>query len=83
MISARPTKWQWQDSAVIVEGKEARPYIKYHHEVVEDGQDRIHMAFTDGHPRDVPTNAIYYACLENGHLKRGTICYFMLLKVEK
>ena len=30
------------------------------------------MAFTDGHPRDVPTNAIYYACLHEDHLKKGT-----------
>ena len=30
------------------------------------------MAFTDGHPRDVPTNAIYYACLQEDHLKKGT-----------
>jgi len=30
------------------------------------------MAFTDGHPRDVPTNAIYYACLmQNGNLVKA------------
>ena len=33
--------------------------------------DKIHMAFTDGHPRDVTTNSIYYACLDENSLTKG------------
>ncbi len=39
-----------------------RPYVKYY----SDGQSRIHMVFTDGHPRVEPTNSVYYAYYENG-----------------
>ncbi len=39
-----------------------RPYVKY----TSDGKSRIHMVFTDGHPRDEPTNSVYYAYYENG-----------------
>ncbi len=38
-----------------------RPYVKYY----SDGKSRIHMVFTDGHPRDEPTNSVYYAYYEN------------------
>ena len=39
-----------------------RPYVKY----FSDGDSKIHIVFTDGHPRDEPTNSIYYAYYENG-----------------
>lgn len=39
-----------------------RPYVKYH----SDGKSRIHLMFTDGHPRVEPTNSVYYAYYENG-----------------
>ena len=39
-----------------------RPYVKY----FSDGQSRIHILFTDGHPRVEPTNSVYYAYYENG-----------------
>lgn len=39
-----------------------RPYVKYY----SDGQSKIHIVFTDGHPRDEPTNSVYYACYEDG-----------------
>ncbi len=39
-----------------------RPYVKY----FSDGQSKIHMIFTDGHPRNEPTNSVYYAYYENG-----------------
>jgi hypothetical protein len=38
---------------------------------------RVHMAFTDGHPRNEPTNSIYYAYIENNHLYRGQYSYTM------
>ncbi|MCX7046625.1 MAG: BNR-4 repeat-containing protein [Candidatus Sumerlaeota bacterium] len=39
-----------------------RPYMKY----VSNGVNRIHYAFTNGHPRDEPTNSIYHLYYENG-----------------
>lgn len=44
-----------------------RPYVKYH----SDGQSKIHMVFTDGHPRVEPTNSVYYAYYENGKFHRA------------
>ena len=38
-----------------------RPYLK----VASNNTNRIHFAFTDGHPRNEPTNSIYYARYEN------------------
>jgi hypothetical protein len=39
-----------------------RPYVKYY----SDGVSKIHFIFTDGHPRDEPTNSVYYAYYEKG-----------------
>ena len=39
-----------------------RPYVKYY----SDGKSKIHIIFTDGHPRIEPTNSVYYAYYENG-----------------
>ena len=39
-----------------------RPYVKYY----SDGKDRIHITFTDGHPRNEDLNAVYYAYYEKG-----------------
>ncbi|MCT4645713.1 MAG: BNR repeat-containing protein [Carboxylicivirga sp.] len=44
-----------------------RPYVKYH----SNGESKIHMVFTDGHPRNEPTNSVYYACYENGAFYRA------------
>ena len=38
-----------------------RPYTK----ISGDSKSRIHIAFTDGHPRNEPTNSIYYLRYEN------------------
>ncbi|MFR9502989.1 MAG: BNR-4 repeat-containing protein [Rikenellaceae bacterium] len=38
-----------------------RPYTK----VFSDGEDKIHLAVTDGHPRDEKRNSIYYFTLRN------------------
>jgi len=39
-----------------------RPYAKY----FSDGKSKIHIVFTDGHPRNEPNNSVYYACYEKG-----------------
>jgi len=45
-----------------------RPYVKY----FSDGKSRIHIVFTDGHPRDEPTNSVYYVYYENGAFYKVT-----------
>ena len=47
--------------------KDNRPYVKYY----SDGQSRIHMTFTDGHPRKEKTNSVYYAYYEKGAFWRA------------
>jgi hypothetical protein len=44
-----------------------RPYVKY----FSDGSDRIHLLFTDGHPRNEPHNSVYYACYRAGAFWRA------------
>jgi rhamnogalacturonyl hydrolase YesR len=39
-----------------------RPYAKY----ASNGKDRIHFLFTDGHPRNEPSNNVYYMCYRAG-----------------
>lgn len=52
----------WGPGRVLISPKETyknqRPYLKY----ASNNKDRIHLAFTNGHPRREPTNGIYYAC---------------------
>lgn len=44
-----------------------RPYVKY----ASDGDARVHLTFTDGHPRNEPTNSVYYAYYEGGGFYRA------------
>jgi hypothetical protein len=39
-----------------------RPYAQY----ASNGKDRIHLLFTDGHPRNEPSNSVYYVCYRGG-----------------
>lgn len=56
----------WSKSKVFITNypfdKNNRPYVKY----FSDGDSKIHIVFTDGHPRDEPTNSVYYAYYEHG-----------------
>ncbi|MBC8125842.1 MAG: BNR-4 repeat-containing protein [Gloeobacteraceae cyanobacterium ES-bin-144] len=56
----------WQPSQVVFSmpnsPKGNRPYAKY----TSNGKDRIHMLFTDGHPRNESTNNVYYVCYRDG-----------------
>ena len=74
-LSKKPNSWKWAPSIEVIVGNAARPYIKFEHEITDSAEtdDRIHMAFTDGHPRDVPTNSIYYACLDGDKLIKGKV----------
>jgi hypothetical protein len=60
----------WSTGQIVVRGSEEdrnnRPYLK----VWGDGQNCVHLAFTDGHPHNEPANAIYYLRYENGTFRR-------------
>ncbi len=45
-----------------------RPYVK----VCNNGKDRIHIAFTDGHPRNEMQNSIHYICYRNGQFETAS-----------
>jgi hypothetical protein len=55
----------------LIAGPGERPYIKY----VSDGATTIHIAFTQGHPRNEPTNSIYYMRYSQGSFYKadGTV----------
>lgn len=62
----------WSPSRILIQqqGREAediRPYLK----VVSDGDSTIHFAFTNGHPRNEPTNSVYYMAYKNGILHKA------------
>jgi hypothetical protein len=49
------------------ENGSVRPYLK----VVSDGRASIHLAFTDGHPRNEPTNSVYYLRYAAGEFRKA------------
>ena len=54
----------WSDEKVIISRNpfdpNNRPYVKY----ASDGKSRIHLIFTDGHPRVEPNNSVYHCYYE-------------------
>jgi hypothetical protein len=52
----------WSPARMLIGSNQARPYVK----VVSNGVDKIHFAFTDGHPRDALNNNIYYFYYHRG-----------------
>jgi hypothetical protein len=61
----------WSPGREVVRRKGAgsanRPYVK----IASNDRDRIHMVFTDGHPRDEARNSVYYACYRDGAFHRA------------
>ncbi|HEY2945716.1 MAG TPA: BNR-4 repeat-containing protein, partial [Vicinamibacteria bacterium] len=63
----------WKTGGVVIDVPAAfrhRPYVKY----VSDAQDTVHLAYTEGHPRDFD-NSLYHAFYRKGALHRsdGTV----------
>jgi hypothetical protein len=56
MMSSKDEGKTWNTPVKMIGGPGLRPYVKY----VSDGDSSIHIAFTDGHPRNEATNSIYY-----------------------
>ncbi len=60
----------WSPAQTLIRSDEAtavRPYVK----VASNNRDEIHLAFTDGHPRDEPQNSIYYLKYAGGEFTRA------------
>jgi hypothetical protein len=60
----------WAEARTLIasdDDSNVRPYTKF----ASDSRERIHVAFTDGHPRNEPTNSIYYACYRNGAFRKA------------
>ncbi len=53
-----------------------RPYLK----MDSDGQGRILLAFTDGHPRNEPTNSIYFASFDGERFRKADGTEFSTLE---
>ncbi len=55
----------WTKSNVFISkyplSRKNRPYVKYY----SDGISKIHIVFTDGHPREEKNNTVYYTFLQN------------------
>lgn len=63
---AKSTDWgkTWLEARPVFVGSGgmARPYAQY----ASNDKDRIHLLFTDGHPRNEKWNSVYYACYRDG-----------------
>lgn len=66
MISSDDNGITWNSQRVIISPTKFdpnnRPYVKYY----SDGKSKVHMIYTDGHPRVEPTNSVYYCYYEKG-----------------
>lgn len=71
MITSTDGGQTWSDPQVVITSPELdtnnRPYVKYH----SNGESRIHLVFTDGHPAVEPTNSVYYCYYEKGAFWRA------------
>lgn len=60
----------WTQGKIFIEPPDAkyqRPYVK----VNSNGKDKIHFAFTNGHPRQKAKNSIYYAEYHDGAFNKA------------
>jgi BNR repeat-containing family member len=65
-FSTSPDGLAWAPAQVLIRVPGQRPYVK----VFSDGGDSIHVAFTDGHPRETATS-LYYARYTGGGWQRA------------
>lgn len=56
----------WSKPYLLIRVNGHRPYVKY----ADNGRDRIDFLFTDGHPRNQPTNNVYHMYYSQGNFYR-------------
>lgn len=70
MVASDDNGKSWHSPRVIISPSEFdpnnRPYVKYY----SDGISKVHLVYTDGHPRNEPNNAVYYCYYEKGAFYR-------------
>ncbi|MBX3097762.1 MAG: BNR-4 repeat-containing protein, partial [Fimbriimonadaceae bacterium] len=62
----------WSKGQILVSPKGDSPGNRPYTKIAGDGDSRIHIAFTDGHPRNEPTNSIYYIKYERDAIRSST-----------
>jgi BNR repeat-containing family member len=66
-VATRTPSGRWGPGRELIRSSGQRPYLK----VAGNGSNTIGIAFTNGHPRDVPTS-LYYADYRNGSLWKAS-----------
>lgn len=61
----------WTKGRIVVSPESEDPNNRPYTKLFSDGKSRIDLAFTDGHPRNEPTNSIYFARYEKGSFRRA------------
>lgn len=61
----------WSKGKIVVTPEDESPANRPYMKVAGDGRSVVHLAFTDGHPRNEPTNSIYYARYERGSFRHA------------
>lgn len=66
LIISEDNGLNWSEKYVVISDNPFtpgnRPYVNYY----SDGNSKIHLVFTDGHPRVEPLNSVYYCYYEKG-----------------
>ncbi|HEV3378807.1 MAG TPA: BNR-4 repeat-containing protein [Thermoleophilaceae bacterium] len=58
---------EWSEAKNLIHLPNERPYVKY----ASDGQDTIHVAYTNAHPNEFGDVNIYYARVRDGMIERA------------
>ncbi len=62
----------WSTGKILVSPKSEDSYNRPYTKISGDGKSQINIAFTDGHPRNEPTNSIYFLKYEKGNFRSAT-----------
>ena len=58
----------WSEPGALVRDDTTYGYVRPYMKVANNGKDKIFFAFTDDHPRNRPTNSIYFMMYRDGKL---------------
>src|SRR5690625_5111248 len=66
MVTSMDGGRAWSDPKVVVTSPTLHPNNRPYVKSIADGQSRIHILFTDGHPAVDLMNSVYYCYYANG-----------------
>lgn len=58
----------WSEPGTLVKDDTTKVFVRPYMKVTNNGKDKIFFAFTDDHPRNRPTNSIYFMMYKGGKL---------------